>query len=431
MTTTKVLGLHANQAPIFDADARFKVVAAGRRFGKTELAMLTLLTGGADGRGCLTEPGVYRYIAPTQKLARKTLWRRKLKRALHPSWLARPPHETNLEVEFVNGSILEVLGAEDPDSLRGDGVTGVVLDEYADMRAEAWPEAVRPSLADVKGWALFIGTPKSFNHFYDMYARGQSPDHPSWASWQYKSLDNPLLDPGEVDEARRTTDPRTFRQEWEASFEAVSGRAYYAFSRATHVRPVQLDLRFGPAHVTFDFNVHPATAVIWQRAKDMARVWREVYLLHMGGEATRACAMEAKRLLGEAGWRGAVTVNGDSAGASAKTTGPSDHAVVREVFGQGVSYQFPKAAPHIRDRVEAVNSRLQTADGLSHLEVDGKCERLIADFEQVTVPMLTDPAEKRKNPMLTHVSDAFGYDVHYEWPPAPKGGAAEGFAHWL
>lgn len=428
-TKTRVLGLHPGQRPIYDSPARFKVVAAGRRWGKTELSLLKLLTGGRDGRGALTEPGLYRYVAPTQKLARRTLWRRKLKRAIDPTWLAKPLNETNLEATFVNGSIVEVMGAEEVGGLRGDGVTGVVLDEYAEMRPDAWSEEVRPSLGDTRGWALFIGTPQSHNHFYDLYVRGQDPKFPQWASWQHPSLDNPLLDLEEVEEARRTTDPRTFRQEWEASFEAIAGRAYYAFDRTHNQREVTLDPRW-PICLGFDFNVNPATAVIWQRVADEARVWREVWVEHAGGEATRASAQAARDLLRQVGWRGAIRIYGDPAGKSAKTTGPADHAVLREVFPEA-QWRIPSAAPHVKDRMEAVNARCLTADGKRHLYVDPECRHLLADLEQVTVPMLTTESEKRKHPLLTHISDAFGYGIHEEWPPVQRGGVAMGYAAWL
>ena len=141
--------------------------------------------------------------------------------------------------------------------------------EYADMKDGAWSEAVRPSLADRRGWALFIGTPKSYNHFYALYERGHDQSHPKWQSWQFRSVDNPLLDLEEIEEARRTTDPRTFRQEWEASFEALSGRAYYAFERGAHVGAVDLVAGL-PVCIAFDFNINPACAVIGQKHGDEA-----------------------------------------------------------------------------------------------------------------------------------------------------------------
>lgn len=407
-TTPKRLVLHeGGQVEAWRSPARFKVIAAGRRWGKTEFALAKLL------HACQTTDGVYRYIAPTQKLARKTLWRRKLKRAVDPSWLSKPPNETNLEMWFRSGAILEVLGADDPDALRGEGVSGAVLDEYADMHEETWPEAVRPSLADMRGWGLFIGTPKSYNHFHQVYVRGQDDRHPQWASWQYKSIDNPLLDPDEIEEARRTTDPRTFRQEWEASFEALAGRAYYAFDRKKDVAPVELVSGL-PVCISFDFNINPATATLGQAHGDEPHVWREVFLTHMGGEATRACAMAAKRILADAGWNGPVKIYGDATGKAGKTTGPSDHAVLREVFPQAI-WCIKSFNPHVKDRVAAVNARCETMDGHRHARLDPSCERLTADLEQV---VFADNGEldQKTNPMLTHVSSALGYWVHADWP---------------
>lgn len=403
----KRLFLHRGQVEPFYDPARFQVICAGRRWGKTELAKARLL------KACQQTDGIYRYIAPTQRLARRTIWRRKLKRAVHPSWLAKPPNETNLEMYFKSGAILEVLGADDPDSLRGEGVAGAVLDEYADMKAETWPEAVRPSLADTGGWALFIGTPKSYNHFYDLWRRGHDPEHPIWKSWQFRSVDNPLMDPAEVEEARRTTDPRTFRQEWEASFEAMAGRAYYAFDRAQDVAPVEIE-RGLPVSISFDFNLNPATVVIGQAAREECRIWREVWITGAGGEATRASAMRAKEMLREAGWAGTPRIYGDPAGKAGKTTGPSDHAVIREVF-PGATWCIPSAAPHVRDRVAAMNTRCQTMDGKRHMRIDPHCTRLIADLEQVIFKDNGD-LDKTSNPLLTHISDAAGYWVHAVWP---------------
>lgn len=332
-------------------------------------------------------------------------------------------HESHLEVHFRNGSILEVMGAEEEGALRGEGVKGVVMDEYADMRAAAWSEEVRPSLMDERGWALFIGSPQSFNHFHELWSRGYDDAHKSWASWQFKSVDNPLLDPEDIEEARRTTDPRTFRQEYEASFEALAGRIYYAFSRQLDVRPVTLEHSL-PVCLSFDFNVNPSSAVIGQARQDECRIWREVFVTHAGGEATRAAAMQAKRLLDEQRWTGAIRIYADASGASAKTTGPSDHAAVREVFPTA-SWHVPRANPHVRDRYAAVNSRAQTGDGQRHMTVDPSCRHLIADFEQV-IYADNGEADKKSNPMLTHVSDAAGYWIVYEWPVVRKttGGSA-------
>jgi hypothetical protein len=179
----------------------------------------------------------------------------------------------------------------------------------------------------------------------------------------------------------------------------------------------------------FDFNVQPSTAVLWQRVGDDARAWREVWVQHAGGEATRACALRAKQLLADAGWTGPLVVYGDASGQAAKTTGPSDHAVLREVF-PWATWMIPRSNPHVRDRVAAVNGRCETMDGQRHLTVDPACEHLIADLEQVTFAASGD-LEKKANPLLTHISDAFGYGIHMEWPPVAHGGIAIGHASWL
>jgi len=423
MSETHRIALHAKQAEVYQSDKRFRVLVAGRRYGKTHMARCELVVRALRGG-----KGRYWYVAPTLKAAKDIFWD-DLKEAVHPSWVEKI-NESELSIRLRNGAELRLHGADNPDDLVGRGLRFCVLDEFADMKPEAWERAIRPALADYRAPALFIGTPKSFNHFHGLFERGQSTDErwASWASWQFKSIDNPTLDPAEVEEARRTTDPRTFRQEWEASFEAVAGRAYYAFDRQHHRRPVQLQPG-PPVGISFDFNINPSTAVIFQRVGDECHVWREVWTAHAGGEATRATALRVRDLLAEAHYEGPLKLYGDASGQAAKTTGPADHAVLREVFPRA-AWHIPKANPHVRDRIAAVNGRCQTMDGERHLVVDPSCAHLIADFEQVVFADNGD-LDKRSNPMLTHVSDALGYAVYQEWPPVARGGVGMGYAAWL
>ncbi len=412
------LALHPKQADVYRDPHRFKVLVAGRRFGKTHYSRTRLIA------AALQKPGRYWYIAPTRVMAKDIFWS-DLKMAVHPSWLTQAPLETELRVLLKGGGEIQLQGADEPNSLKGRPLRGAVFDEFADTKLEAWTEAIRPALSDHKGWADFIGTPQAFNHLHALFARGQSadPDDAEYASWQFRTIDNPFMDPAEIAAARADMDERTFRQEYEASFEALAGRIYYAFSRVTDVREVQLDPG-PPVCLSFDFNVNPSSAVIGQGRQDECRIWREVFVTHAGGEATRAAAMQAKRLLDEAGWRGAIRIYADASGASAKTTGPSDHAAVREIF-PGATWCVPRGNPHVRDRYAAVNSRAQTGDGVRHLTVDPFCRHLIADFEQV-IYADNGEADKKSNPMLTHVSDAAGYWIVYEWPVVRKttGGSA-------
>lgn len=407
------LALHDGQQAVWRSRARFRVVVAGRRWGKTQLARAFLFARAlADG------PGRYWYVAPTRDDAKDIMWN-DLKAACDPSWVAggHAISETDLSIALRTGAVVRLCSAEKGDGLRGRPLKALVLDEYADMDEALFSEILRPSLADFKAPALFIGTPKSYNHFYEVFRRGRDAEFAGrWASWQFRSIDNPFIDPDEIAEARRTTDPRTFRQEWEASFEALAGRVYYAFRRDVHVASVALDPA-APVAVAFDFNVDPATAVIGQRFGESVRVWREVFVTHAGGEATRAAARAARALLEQARWTGAVQLYGDPAGKAQKTTGPADHAILRETF-PGASWRVRNAAPHVRDRIAAVNGRCESADGAHHCAVDPSCAHLIADLEQVTFDE-HGAIRKDGGTLLTHISDAFGYWVEREFPSRP------------
>lgn len=405
--TAAELDLHWGQARIYDErdTARFRVGVTGRRWGKTVLQKAEIYTE-------LGQPGLVWYIAPTLDMARDYIWK-PLRSSVPLPWLLRQPNETRMEFTTVWGCEFVCKSAEEPDKLRGRGVRRLYCDEFQDWKnaKEAWEEALLPTLLDNNGRALITGTPKSFNYLYELFTRGQSGAK-DWRSWQFRTCDAPHIDQTLLAEFRATMDPRSYRQEFEASFETIAGRAYYAFHRATHVQPVALTGAL-PVSISFDFNIEPATAVIGQRLGDEVRVWREVWVAHSGGEATRASATAARDLLRRAGWTGPVDLYGDPAGTARKTTGPSDHAVVRQVFPQA-SWHIRGRAPHVRDRIAAVNGRLETMDGRAHFVVDPSCIHLVADLEQVTFAANGDL--DKSNPMLTHISDALGYWVERCFP---------------
>src|SRR5438105_9271983 len=170
-----MIQLKPPQWTVFTSDARFRVLVAGRRFGKTFLA-LTELCRAAWKSGSLAW-----YVAPTYKQAKRVAWK-PLKQLTRPYWASKP-NETDLRVELTTGGTICLRGADNYDSLRGDGLDFLVLDEYASMAREAWPEVLRPSLADKQGSALFIGTPRGFNHFFDLYQGAEK--QANWARFQF------------------------------------------------------------------------------------------------------------------------------------------------------------------------------------------------------------------------------------------------------
>jgi len=207
------IDLHPAQLEIFHSDKRFKVVAAGRRFGKSRLAAWILLI-----KAIQSESKDVFYIAPTFQQAKDVMWG--MLKDLGKDLIANA-HENTGVLTLINGRKIFLKGSDRPDTLRGVGLTYVVLDEYASMKAVVWEQIIRPTLADVKGGALFIGTPAGKNHFYDLYIDAQEDDQ--WEAFQFNSTDNPFIPKEEIEAAMKSMSSMSFRQEFEASFETFSG----------------------------------------------------------------------------------------------------------------------------------------------------------------------------------------------------------------
>ena len=207
--------LHPAQLEIFNSPARFKVVSAGRRFGKSRLAAWILII-----KALQSESKDVFYIGPTFQQAKDIMWNM-LKELLQGTDLIETTHENTATMKLTNGRRISLKGSDRPDTLRGVGLAYVVLDEYANMKVEVWEQIIRPTLSDVAGGALFIGTPAGKNHFYDLYLAAEEDE--DWETFQYTTVDNPLIDPKEVEVAKRTMSTQAFKQEFEASFVSFTG----------------------------------------------------------------------------------------------------------------------------------------------------------------------------------------------------------------
>lgn len=206
--------LHEKQLEVFNDKHRFKVIAAGRRFGKSRLAAWTLLIEALKSK----EKDVF-YIAPTFQQAKDIMWGM-LKELGHE--VISAAHENTAVLTLVNGRKIYLKGSDRPDTLRGVGLAYVVLDEYADMKVNVWEQIIRPALSDVQGGAMFIGTPKGRNHFYEIYKLGEGGKDEEWTAFHYTSYDNPLIPKKEIDAAKASMSSFAFRQEFMSSFEAAS-----------------------------------------------------------------------------------------------------------------------------------------------------------------------------------------------------------------
>ena len=209
------------QQEVFKDTHRFKVVAAGRRCGKSRLSAVTLLI---EGLNCPDGSSVM-YVAPTLGQARTIIWD-----LLHE--LGRPiiksSHVNNLEITLINGKKILVRGADNPDSLRGVSLTYLVLDETAFIRQDVWEKILRAALSDKKGRALFISTPSGRNWFYDVYKLGQEEQDEEWKSWHFTTQDNETIDPKEIEAAKRTLSSFAFKQEYLSSFDNAGADVFKA-----------------------------------------------------------------------------------------------------------------------------------------------------------------------------------------------------------
>lgn len=206
------------QQEVMEAPERFKVVAAGRRCGKSRLAAWMLIINALQSKS-----GHVFYVAPTQGQARDIMWG-VLTELAHP--IIAGSHVNNMQIKLINGATISLKGADRPDTMRGVSLRFLVMDEYADMKPSVWEEVLRPALADQKGHALFIGTPKGRNHFYELYKYADLGDDETYRGWHFTSYDNPLLDPEEIDTAKQSMSSYAFRQEFLASFEALGSEIF-------------------------------------------------------------------------------------------------------------------------------------------------------------------------------------------------------------
>lgn len=211
------LSLTPWQEEVFKDPSRFKVVAAGRRTGKSHLAAVALIVNALNGKD-----GKVFYVAPTQGMARDILWEKLFELA---GDIIEGSNVNNLTITLAGNNTIYLKGADRPDTLRGVSLKYLVMDEYAFMKKDVWEAILRPALSDKKGHGLFIGTPEGRNHFYDMYM-GAEHEWDDWGAWTFTSRDNPFLDPLEIDHAEKTLPRWAFNQEYMASFDA-QGSEYF------------------------------------------------------------------------------------------------------------------------------------------------------------------------------------------------------------
>jgi hypothetical protein len=395
------LFLHKKQMEVHADKHRFKVVVAGRRWGKTQLAKTSLIKFARRPRRLVW------YVAPSYRMAKQIMWP-ELVESIPKSWV-RKYNETILTITLVNGSKIELKGADNPDSLRGVGIHYLVMDEVQDIVPEAWTKVLRPTLASTGGHALFIGTPKAYNFLYELWKIGQREDAKAWNSWQFPTITSPFIPAHEIEAARGDMDEKSFKQEFEASFETMSGRVYYCFDRKAHLKPLEFNPAL-PIWIGQDFNIDPMSSVVFQKQRN-GELWAIDEICLPQSNTHELCDELERRY-----WRyqEQIVIYPDPAGAygSTKGRGESDVDIFRERGFKRTKYH--RKHPAVADRVNAVNTMLRAANGAIKLYVDPRCKKLIEAFEQTLY--VPGGREVDKKAGVEHAADAAGYCIEFEFP---------------
>ena len=349
------------------------------------------------------------YVAPTYRMAKQIMWSDLLE-AIPQKWVKKI-NETSLSITLVNNSIIELKGADKPDSLRGVGIHFLVLDEFQDMNPETWTKALRPTLADTGGRAIFIGTSKSYNHLYDLYKQGQVVENVllgRWESWQFPTLTSPFIPVSEIEAARRDMDEKSFKQEFEASFETMAGRVYYPFDRAEHIGKYPFNSKL-PIWIGMDFNIDPMSAVVFQPQIN-GELWAVGEIVQFGSSTEEMCDAIDKDY-----WRvqNQITIYPDPAGGQRQhARGETDLDILR---GRGFGrIKYRRKHPLVADRVNAVNRMLRSANGKVMLRIDDSCKHFIVALEQTIYK--PGSREVDKDAGVEHSADAAGYCIDIEYP---------------
>lgn len=377
---------------------RFITAVCGRRFGKSHLALRQLC------RAASVPDSLVYYVSPTYGMSKRIMWKPLKKKLLSLNWVKKI-NESDLTITLINDSEICLKSADNPDSLRGVGLDFVCIDEAADCEPEVWYEVLRPTLSDTGGGCLFLGTPKGMNWLKDIYDMPKT-DPDTWSSYQFTTLDGGNVPAAEIESAKRDLDERTFRAEYLASFEQYAGLIYYSFGEHNLGDTPDITDR-DLLLIGLDFNVQPLSAVVATRRENHLFVHHEITI---DGASTHDLITEVRRR-----WpMNRVEVFPDSSGSQRRTSSTTtDHTILANAQW---TMRVGRINPPVLDRIAAVNSRLRTTLGTSHITINRTCKKLVKGLSGQVYQEGTRLPQKGGSNDLSHLNDAFGYLVHWLWP---------------
>ncbi|QYM99518.1 terminase family protein [Pseudomonas protegens] len=408
---------HPVQLALMDAvpsGIRFPLVPAGRRSGKTERFKRFLV------KQATAYSGPYFAAAPTHAQAKKIFWD-DLKAFTLSSMHSRRPSESDLIIYLENGSEIHVIGLDKPQRIEGIPWTGGGIDEFADVKPDAWEanilpalNTVNPTMPDYRAWCWLLGVPDGLNHYYDLCQQAETGQDPNFRVFHWKSAE--ILPPDVMAAMKRAMSPKQFKQEFEASFETASGRIYEDYGK--HNQTTAAIEPHEQLMWMHDQNFTPLSSAIGVTRNN----GKDLYLLDeivLTSAISRQAAVEfVERYKDHRNKH--VLIYGDPAGKAGEKHGhASDYTDIEAVLkssGWRYTRKVKPAHPAIKDRQNAVRAKILTASGESSLFVNPVtapwCHKGLAT---VQLQQGSTFQEDQKN-QYQHITTAIGYCVDVEWP---------------
>jgi len=397
---------------------RFPLVPAGRRSGKTE-RFKRFLTKMASA-----DVGPYFAAAPTHSQAKKIFWD-DLKQFTLSATHKRRPSESELIIYLDSGSEIHVIGLDKPQRIEGIPWRGGGIDEFADVKADAWEANILPALNTVnptdpnyRAWCWLLGVPDGLNHYYDLCMKAETGADPNFKVFHWKSAE--ILPPDVIDAMKRAMSVKQFKQEFEASFETAGGRIYEDYGK----------------HNLTDATIQPHEQLMWMHDQNFTPLSsaigvrrnenKDLYLLDeivLTSAVSRQAAIEfVEKYKDHANKH--VLIYGDPAGKAGEKHGhASDYTDIEGVLkenGWRYTRKVKPAHPAIKDRQNAVRTKILTASGDTSLYVNPNtapwCHKGLATVQ------LKDGStfQEDQTNQYQHITTAIGYCVDVEWPSKPK-----------
>lgn len=394
------------QQTIFDDPARFRIVIAGRRFGKTFLGKYEVI------RAALKAPNQQvLFVFPTYRMSKLLGWI-PLKEFMPTSYI-RKKNETDLSMTLHNGSVIRLAGSDNPDALRGVSLDFVILDEACYQDSAIWDSVLRPALADRHGRAMWISTPAGFDWVWRLIEQHNSDV--GWSYHHYTTIEGQNITEDEIAAARRDMDPSLFRQEMEASFEVMSGLVYSSFDIKQNVVDLSSSVTLSKdtnttLYIGIDFNVGKLYAIVCVLVSGVVHVVDTIKIVN---GSTDIVAKEIRRRYPTHNIVGLPDPTGDSRKTNAPV-GVTDFVILREYRINVVS---PGHAYPVKDKINCMNRAFCNADGKHSLLIHKENNKdLISGLMGLTY--IEGTTEPNKSLDIDHPIDALFYAVGYLKPVA-------------